>query len=179
MKQLDWSDRDNICFFNEDLGEVDLWKLLLKNDDYLIATELTFVNCNISTFNSTCKYISKKVKFLDCKISSLICHATYFFGGFEIINSIISGKSTFDCGVHNAITSDFIITGSTFKDHVDFFDTYFDGPVTIVNNNFEKGTSLGLYINTALNTSCINSIENNKGDLFVFEENDPFKPKEE
>lgn len=176
MEQLDWSNHDSIRFLNEDLGDVDLWTLRLKNVDYLIATELTFLNCNISTFNACCKYISKKITFIDCKISRLNCHATYFFGGVEIINSVISGKSTFDCGVHNSKTSSFIIAGSTFKDHVDFFDTYFEGPVTIENNNFEKGTSLGLYITTAINNSCNNRIEHNKGDLFVFEENDPVKP---
>ncbi len=94
-------------------------------------------------------------------------------------NCLIEEPSTFDCGVHNKHPNEFFIDHCTFNRQVDFFDVYFSGPVQITNNHFKQGTSITLYLTLpgGLKEGIPFSLENNKGELDKYAENDPLNPQ--
>lgn len=178
-----WINHERLEFKNQNLGSIDLTsvKALPNPNKYDFNTELIFDNCTIESFNATVQLIGKPIIFRDCKIGGIWCHATYFFAGLEITNCTIKEASTFDCGVHNQQPNKFIIDNCIFDEHLDFFDVYFEGPVEITNNEFKNGTSIELYLAVpyGIKEGIPFKIENNKGQLDKYAENDPFNPENE
>lgn len=168
-------------FNNQDFEVFDLtdFQTYPNSENSTFNTEIIFENCNIKSFIASTRQIGQPVIFNNCKIGSILCHSTYFFGGLKMTDSIIQQKSTFDCGGHNFDPFEFIIDNCTFHKHLDFFDVYFGGPVQITNNNFKAGTSINLYLNTnfAIKDGATFNIKNNKGNLNTYADNDPLKNK--
>ena len=176
-----WINHERLEFKNQNLGIINLTSVqaLPNPNKYDFNTELVFENCTIESFNATVQLIGKPIIFRNCKIGAIWCHATYFFAGLAMANCIISEASTFDCGVHNIQPYEFIIDNCIFNGHLNFFDVYFEGPVQITNNEFRKGTSINLYLAVpyGIKEGIPFKVENNKGQLDKYAENDPFSPE--
>jgi hypothetical protein len=143
------------------------------------TTALIFDNCRMESFTAVAQVFNKPVQLNNCTIGWLGCHGTWFHGGFQMTNCLIEEPSTFDGGVHNMHPNEFIIDHCIFNGHVDFFDVWFEGPVRITNNHFREGTSIALYLKVpnGIKEGIPFSLENNKGELYKYAENDPFNPQ--
>ena len=67
---------------------------------------------------------------------------TYFLGGLLIKDSTFDSYLDFQCGGHNQLQAPIEILNNEFNDFVNFFDCIYNGPVTIKNNEFKKGTNI-------------------------------------
>ena len=134
-------------------------------------TELNFLDCSIGSFIAPTLLLGGKIRFENCTINELSCHATYFHGGLEIINCLIIKESQFDCGGHNKSPNEVIIDNCQFNEFANFFDIYYEGPVTITNNKFKKGTNIGFYLGVpyGVKEGIRFKIENNKGQMDLTE----------
>ena len=175
---IKWADFDRLEFQNENFDNIDLTSLKQsKNLDF--NTELLFKNCNIDSFGDTIKVYTKKITFTDCELGHIWFYGTCFSGGLEMKSCSLKDISHFHAIGHNLDPNEFIIDSCTFNDYVDFFDCYFEGPVKIINNDFRQGTNIGIYLQRpfGIKDGIDYIIENNKGDVLKYAENDPFKPR--
>ncbi|AEA45692.1 hypothetical protein [Fluviicola taffensis] len=169
-----WTEYDRLAFQDENFEKIDLTSLM-QSDKFDFNTELIFENCNIHSIGDSIKLYSKKISFIDCEIGSIWFQGTHFIGGLELKNCSVSNYSYLQAIGHNLAPNEFIIDNCVFNDYVDFFDCYFEGPVQITNNDFRQGTNIGIYLQRPFGILAdINyKIENNKGDIFKDDENDP------
>jgi len=130
------------------LDQADSLSVIIDNSliDELIANSINF-DKQVILRNST----FKKCEFL----------FTYFRDGLLISDSVFNSYLDFQCGGHNRPEAKIEILNNEFDDFVNFFDCIYNGPVTIRNNEFKRGTNilgnkgqpfeaqfdLGLYIN--------------------------------
>lgn len=169
MKITNSTKDDKLEFNNESFFTIDLLshKAKSNNEGFDFNTELVFVDCTIQSFVAPTLLLGRKIRFKNCTIDEFSCHATYFHGGLEIINCQINNESYFDCGGHNKFPNEVIIDNCQFNEFVNFFDIYYEGPVRITNNKFQKGTNLGFYLGVpyGIKEGVAFTIENNLGQM--------------
>ena len=138
MEIANWIEHDKLEFQNETFTTIDLLSSKAKSnkEGFDFYTELVFVDCSIQSFVAPTLLLGRKIRFENCTIDQFSCHATYFHGGLEIINCQIKKESQFDCGGYNKSPNEVIIDSCQFNEFVNFFDIYYEGPVTITNNKF-------------------------------------------
>lgn len=84
----------------------------------------------------------KKIVIMNSIINHLDIHGTWFFNGFELLNSNIIQYVDYQMGGHNLMSEKIIIKNNVFSEFFNFFDCIFYGPVIIENNIFLKGTNI-------------------------------------
>jgi hypothetical protein len=181
MEIKNWSEQERLEFLNQEFDQIFLNNCIAKPhpDNFDFNAELYFENCKIKSFGLVMVYTVGRIEFNNCSFEEINCIAPMFAGGFVMRNCRVEGEAIFDAGAHNRAPNKFIIDSCMFKDYVDFFDVQFDGPVKISNNKFLKGSNLCIYLAPPLGILAGQEvlIENNTGDLFLYREDDPMKPK--
>lgn len=177
MEISEWVKNNIVEIKDKSYDSIDFSKLkAIKNpNNYDFNTELSFENCSFDHILFPSQLVGKKISFNNCKIGSLNCYGTYFYGGFEMHNCKVLNTTSFECGVHNINPNKFEITECTFAGYADFFDVYFEGPVKIINNSFEGESNLEVYLKFPFGIVEGMSLElsNNIGNLKHFTVNDP------
>jgi len=95
--------------------------------DALDATGLTF---------------QQPLVFERCRLGHALFHGTFFRAGVQFTGCVFEGPVTFSCGGHNEHPAVFVLKDCTFSHFVDFFDSWFMGPVDIRGCHFLAGTNL-------------------------------------
>ena len=105
-------------------------------------------------------------------LSKTIFHKVSFYGSYFLKGIIIKDcnfNSLVDLmhGGHNSEESKFSLINNTFEDFVDFEDSWFQGPIELVQNRFNKGTNLLLDGQLGVTFDNPPFLKDNKGGLSV------------
>ena len=175
---IKWTDFDRLEFQNERFDNIDLTSIEQSNN-FDFNTELIFKNCKIGNIGDTIKVYTKKISFIACELGNIWFYGTCFSGGLEMKNCSIKDYCYFNAIGYNLDPNAFIIDSCVFNDFADFFDCYFEGPVKITNNDFRHGTNIGIYLKPpfGIKDSIEFIIENNRGDISRYADNDPVRPR--
>jgi hypothetical protein len=128
--------------------------------------DVVIENCIIESFSGSVTQFKKPVKLLNSRFKNCQFVFTYFLGGLIIENCTFENYSDFQAGGHNQSGSSIIIKNSEFQDFVNFFDSWYEGPVIITDNNFQKGTNL-MSKEQLLTFDVPPQISNNQGNLNI------------
>ena len=104
--------------------------------------EVLFENCILEYFSGSVTQFKKPVKLINCRFKRCQFVFTYFLGGLTIDNCTFDNYLDFQAGGHNKAGNSIIITNNNFVNFVNFFDCWYEGEVTILNNKFHSGTNL-------------------------------------
>lgn len=126
-------------------------------------------NCEVESLKAGSVQFNKVVRFTNCHFKKCDFPFCYFPGGLEIRICLFDTFLDFQCGGHNKPATTFLISGTIFKEFVNFFDCIYEGPLIITNNNFEKGTNLlGNQIKPYVASfDDVVTIEENEGELNI------------
>lgn len=126
-------------------------------------------NCEVENLKAGSVQFNAVVKFTNCHFSKCDFPFCYFRGGLEIRSCLFDAYLDFQCGGHNNPANSFLISGTVFKEFVNFFDCIYEGPVMITFNRFEKGTNLLGNRNESYATSFkgLVTVEGNEGGLNI------------
>jgi len=104
---------------------------------------VTIENCIVENFAGNVTQFEKPVRFSNTHFKNCAFLYSYFIGGLVIQNCTFESYLDFQAGGHNKPTNEIIIENSDFNDFVNFFDCWFQGPISIIGNKFHKGTNIG------------------------------------
>jgi len=128
--------------------------------------DVVIENCIIENFFGSVTQFKKPVKFQNSKFLNCQFVFTYFLGGLIIENCTFENYLDFQAGGHNQLGSSVIIKNNEFQDFVNFFDCWYEGPVIITDNNFQKGTNL-MSKEQLLTFDVPPQVSNNQGSLNI------------
>jgi hypothetical protein len=104
--------------------------------------DVTIENCIVESFAGNVTQFEKPVRFTNTHFKNCEFVFSYFVGGLIIENCTFDSYLDFQAGGHNKPTIEIIINNSDFNDFVNFFDCWYQGPISIIGNRFHKGTIL-------------------------------------
>lgn len=104
--------------------------------------EVVMENCIIEHFSGSVTQFEKPVRLINNYFKNCQFVFTYFIGGLIIENCIFDNYLDFQAGGHNKPESPIIIKKNEFKDFVNFFDCWYEGPISVIGNKFYIGTNI-------------------------------------
>ncbi|GIP37883.1 hypothetical protein J31TS4_11630 [Paenibacillus sp. J31TS4] len=126
---------------NSSIQNLDLYnKMLFEGEE--VRTPVIFESCFLSNVDFAILQFYEEVVFQRCKVISAGFHGAYFYKGIVIEDCEFHDTLYFDCGGHNESPHLVKINQTDFYGYVDFFDSWFMGPVEIINCTFHAGTNL-------------------------------------
>jgi len=105
--------------------------------------EVIIENCIVENFAGNVTQFAKRVNFINTHFKKCEFIFSYFIGGLIIENCTFDSYLDFQAGGHNQPTNEIVIKNSDFHDFVNFFDCWYQGPISISRNRFHKGTNIG------------------------------------
>lgn len=148
---------------NSSIQNLDLYNKSLFEGEQ-VRTQVIFESCILSNVDFTILEFYEQVVFRRCEVISAGFHGAYFYKGILIEDCEFHDILYFDCGGHNESPHIVKIYGTGFNGYVDFFDSWFMGPVEITNCSFKAGTNLLCDTN---GFDILPLLENNTGNLHL------------
>jgi hypothetical protein len=105
--------------------------------------DVTIENCIVESFRGNVTQFEKTVRFTNTHFKNCEFLYSYFIGGLIIEHCTFDSYLDFQAGGHNKPTHEIIIRNSDFNEFVNFFDCWYQGPISIIENRFHKGTNIG------------------------------------
>jgi hypothetical protein len=128
--------------------------------------KIVFENCTIENLSCIMIQFKKRITFRHCLLKKASFNFCYFLGGLTIENCSFQSYLDFEAGGHNDLEENILIKDNYFERFVNFFDCWFTGPISVINNEFIKGTNI-LSKDQYLTVDIPVFSENNVGDLGI------------
>jgi len=99
-------------------------------------------NCVVDCFSGSETQFEKPVKLINSHFRNCQFVFSYFIGGLRIENCTFDSYLDFRSGGQNKPESEIVIQNSEFHGFVNFSDCWYQGPVSIIGNRFNRGTNI-------------------------------------
>ncbi len=139
-------------------------------DNWEWQKEIVIENCIVEDLQIPMFHAAKPVVFLNSDFKKIDLYAPYFLSGLLVKNCLFETVVDFQSGGHNKNGTEFRLEGNVFKEFVNFFDDWFEGPVVVKDNKFEKGTNL-LSTTQMVTFDVAPEISGNSGEINIEGEN--------
>jgi hypothetical protein len=120
------------------VGQINLTNFLDDSNNFSVIID----NSAIDELLANSVNFSKQVILRSSTFKKCEFQFTYFLGGLLIKDSTFDSYLDFQCGGHNQPQIRIEILNNEFNGFVNFFDCIYNGPVTIKNNEFKRGTNV-------------------------------------
>lgn len=111
-------------------------------EDGVVRIPIRIARCRLAAVVGVFLRFDAPVAIASSTLGALTFTSASFPGGLDLEGCIVDGAVDLQCGGHNARDRSFQLSRCVFRDFVNFFDCWFEGPVIVRGCSFERGTNL-------------------------------------
>lgn len=108
----------------------------------VVRTPIRVEDCHIERLEGEWLRFDAGVAVANSTVGVMSFTSAYFPCGLDLIACAVAGAVDFQCGGHNAGGHAFQLVRCEFREFVNFFDCWFEGPVVVRECRFEAGSNL-------------------------------------